>query len=273
MQVLRLHHPAEAFAVNLCGYISSLVPSLKCRMDVQTSDGRGMVVRYVASYVSKWQDSYQNDSLYSKHVGPNQAAYKHLSCLKPLEPEMWLALTSMKPSWTSSRRKKLRLLQPQSMVEHRTHQKYTTRPAIHSHMSLLEWLRAFDGSKDTPTPYKDGCTLVGAKTASPLKDTFFFHHMLLHHPHMSLDALYHRDHDLLPAQIKNFASAYQHMHEFWSDSSKVASYFRNQGHKESFVETFGVSRSKSARLFAPMATTSHDGNRCGRANPRRYPPN
>ena len=179
----------------------------------------------------------------------------------------------MKPSWTSSRRKKLRLLPPQSMVEHRTHQKYTTRPAIHSHMSLLEWLRAFDGSKDTPTPYKDGCTLVGAKTASPLKDTFFFHHMLLHHPHMSLDALYHRDHDLLPAQIKNFASAYQHMHEFWSDSSKVASYFRNQGHKESFVETFGVSRSKSARLFAPMATTSHDGNRCGRANPRRYPPN
>ena len=26
------------------------------------------------------------------------------------------------------------------------------------------------------------------QTASPLKDTFLFHHMLLHHPHMSLDA-------------------------------------------------------------------------------------
>ena len=44
MQVLRLHHPAVAFAVNLRGYISSLVPSLKCRMDVQTSDGREMVL-------------------------------------------------------------------------------------------------------------------------------------------------------------------------------------------------------------------------------------
>ena len=63
MQVLRLHHPAEAFALNLRGYISSLVPSLKWRMDVQTSDGREMVLRYVASYVSKWQVSYQNDSL------------------------------------------------------------------------------------------------------------------------------------------------------------------------------------------------------------------
>ena len=63
VQVLRLHHPAEAFAVNLRGYISSLVPSRKCRMDVQTSDGREMVLRYVASHVSKWHGLYQNESL------------------------------------------------------------------------------------------------------------------------------------------------------------------------------------------------------------------
>ena len=53
IQVLRLHHSVEAFTLNLCGYISSLVPSLKCRMDVQISDGREMVLRYVASYISK----------------------------------------------------------------------------------------------------------------------------------------------------------------------------------------------------------------------------
>jgi hypothetical protein len=33
---IKFHHPVEAFALNLRGYISSLIPSLKCRMAVQT---------------------------------------------------------------------------------------------------------------------------------------------------------------------------------------------------------------------------------------------
>ena len=65
-------------------------------MDVQTSDGHGMSLQYVTSYVSKWHDSFQSDALYSVHVGPYQAAYRHLISLKPLEPEMWLALSSTK---------------------------------------------------------------------------------------------------------------------------------------------------------------------------------
>ena len=89
---MKLYHPADAFAVNLRTYIGSVVPSLKCRMDVQTSDSHGMLLHYLTSYVSKWQDSFQSDSLYSAHVGPYQAAYKHLICMKPLEPEMWLSL-------------------------------------------------------------------------------------------------------------------------------------------------------------------------------------
>ena len=51
--LLKLYHPADAFALNLRAYISSVVPSLKSRMDVQTSDGHGMLLRYVTSYVSK----------------------------------------------------------------------------------------------------------------------------------------------------------------------------------------------------------------------------
>ena len=66
--LLKLYHPADAFAVNLRAYISSLLLSLKCRMDVQTSDGHGMLLRYVTSYVSKWQDSFHSDSLYSGHA-------------------------------------------------------------------------------------------------------------------------------------------------------------------------------------------------------------
>ena len=58
-QILQLFHPSEAFANNLRAYISTILPSLKCRMDIQTSDGKGMLLRYAASYVSKWHDAFQ----------------------------------------------------------------------------------------------------------------------------------------------------------------------------------------------------------------------
>lgn len=98
-------HPPEAFAMNLRAYISTLLPSLKCRMDVQTSDGKGMLLKYASSYVSKWQDGYSNDALFSMHVTPYQAAYRHLRALRPLEPEMWMSLSNQKIAWTSSRTK------------------------------------------------------------------------------------------------------------------------------------------------------------------------
>ena len=71
-------------------------------MDIQTSNGQSMILRYIASYVSKWQDAYSNDAMLSTHVGPHQAAYRHVRSLKPLEPEMWLALSSIKMSWLPS---------------------------------------------------------------------------------------------------------------------------------------------------------------------------
>ena len=37
-------------------FIFALLVSLKCSMDVQTSDGRGMLLKYVTSYVTKMQD-------------------------------------------------------------------------------------------------------------------------------------------------------------------------------------------------------------------------
>jgi hypothetical protein len=59
-RILNISHPAEAFAINLRGYIQTSLPTLSCRMDVQTTDGKGMILRYVTSYVSKWKDAYNN---------------------------------------------------------------------------------------------------------------------------------------------------------------------------------------------------------------------
>ena len=78
LQPCLFYHPHEAFALNLRSYISTVIPTLQCRMDFQTADGRSMLLKYVTSYVSKWKDAYSNDALYSTHTTPYQAAYRHL---------------------------------------------------------------------------------------------------------------------------------------------------------------------------------------------------
>lgn len=233
--LLRLHHPADAFALNVRAYISSLVPSLKCRMDVQTSDGNGMLLRYVTSYVSKWQDSYDNESLYSIHVGPYQAAYKHVISMKPLEPEMWLSLYSTKTSWTPSRRKKLSFYTIENLANNATYMKYLRRSSTYSELSFLEWLRRFDEKKGVE--HKSGSTLVGVKLVSMFKDFFFFQHMALNYPHSATEQLFHSDHQRLPDSLKFFAAAYTLMNDFWSDSTNIRSYLQNQGHKWWFIDT------------------------------------
>ena len=63
LQSLTVQHNEEAFAVNLRAYIDTLSPTLKCSMDVQTTDGSGMLMRYTSSYVSKWSDAFDSAAL------------------------------------------------------------------------------------------------------------------------------------------------------------------------------------------------------------------
>ena len=63
---------------NLNGYISTVLSALTCRMDFQLADGKTMILRYVPSYVSKCHNAYNKDALYSAHVTPFQAEYRHV---------------------------------------------------------------------------------------------------------------------------------------------------------------------------------------------------
>ena len=44
--ILKICHPEEAFEQNIRGYVSTLLPSLQCSMDVQSSDGHGLLLKY-----------------------------------------------------------------------------------------------------------------------------------------------------------------------------------------------------------------------------------
>ena len=165
-------HPTEASALNLHAYISTLIPSLKCRMDVQSANANGMLLKYAASYVTKWHDAFDDDALFSVHVGPYEAAYRHLRGLRPLEPEMWLSLSSKKVSWSKSRTKKIAVPVPGS-VQTESH-KYCKCAKEHESLSFKEWLREFDDKPKKPKRYKDNNTLVGMQMRSAFSDVYFY---------------------------------------------------------------------------------------------------
>ena len=236
-KVLELYHSSDAFALNLRAYITSVVPALKCRMDVQTTDGRSMLLRYVTSYVTKWQDAYSDDSLYSMHLTSYMAAYRHLREMTPCEPEMWVHLTARKIAWSNLSRKKFVPPKYAKVHENAICSKYWQRPTSQDDLSMREWLRTMNTGKTPPVPYKNTKALVGVKYLSVFNSDYFFQYILLNHPHRSLDDLTYPTSQQLPDQLKFFAAAVHLEPETWMESQAVAAMFEREGHKETFVQT------------------------------------
>ncbi len=236
-QMLHLKHPAEAFALNLRSYISTLLPMLRCSMDFQTTDGRAMLLRYVCSYVTKSKDGIDTNSLYSYNVNGGQAAVRYVMDTKPAEPEMWLALSSTKISWSSSRTKRYIVPSPETALLNTTAEKYRNRKSELSHYSFLSWLRATDHAKTSPQLYKTNNTLVGLKTVSLFNKSYFFQYVLMHVPHTCLSHLQHPNHDRLPHTLQWYAAAIHHFSDFWTDDEQVAHFLRNQGNQDSYITT------------------------------------
>ena len=204
--LLKICHPEEAFEQNIRGYISTLLPSLQCSMDVQSSDGHGLLLKYVSSYVAKSQDVYHSESLYSPHTTPYEAAYRHLKDMAPLEPEMWLVHSSKKIAWSPHRLKKFTVPMPTTTSNNKLLQKYWSRPR---RFSLLQWLREFDTSKGHPAQSKAGHTLVGTKLVSVFSDIYFFQDMLLNVPHTNTDMILIPGSETFPPAIRYFVCAFK----------------------------------------------------------------
>lgn len=235
--ILRLKHPAEAFACNLRAYISTVLPALQCSMDFQTTDGRAMLLRYVTSYVTKWQDGIDTDSLYSYHISGGQAAVRYVMDMKPAEPEMWLAMSSTKISWSCSRTKRYIVPSCERAVNDIIAKRYRNRPSELQSLSFLTWLRAVDHTKAVPKPYKQGNTLVGLKLVSFFNKQYFFQHALMNVPHRSICQLQHPNHENIPSNLQWYAAAIHHSSEFWRNDEKVVQFLHNLGNRDTYITT------------------------------------
>ena len=236
--VHHLRHPAAEFALNLRAYISALLPTLKYSMDYQTTDGVGMLLRYVSSYVTKFCDDTLIDSLYSYKLQGRQAAIRYLISNQLEEPEMWFFLYSKKVAWSSSRTKRYSVPTTETFLHDKTRtEKYWERPKEFEKLTLLEWLRHVDHAKVSSKPYKEGSTLVATKMHSIFNQQYFFQYTLLHKFHRNIAQTYHPNQENIPKQLECFAQALHHFPAFWSDKERLSSLFTVQGHKATYVKT------------------------------------
>ncbi len=231
---LLLHYPQSAFALKLRAYISSVLPFLKCRMDVQFSDHGGMLMHYVTNYVSKFKDSQSTESLYSTRLVPTEAAYRHLRDMKPCEPEMVVTLSSVKMAWSSKSTKSYVPPRPSSAYSNSILIKYYRRND-ESEVTFLEFLRTHDTSKANCPLYKRQKCLVGIKYVSYFNPDFFFQFLLMNKPHRNLDELKHPSHETLPDDLKYFASCLVNILELLNEQD-MREMLQKEGHKTYFID-------------------------------------
>ena len=85
---LRFHYREGESKRNLRAYVLTLLGALHCCTDVQVADGRGMLLKYVSSYVTKMHESATSEGLHCTDVSRFQAASSFLRTVSPLAPEM-----------------------------------------------------------------------------------------------------------------------------------------------------------------------------------------
>eukprot|EP00973_Karenia_brevis_P033059 4562216-Karenia_brevis.AAC.1 len=90
---LLLHHPENAYEEHVRGYFPEVLSVTKCHEDVLQGDGRGHLLRYVATYVDKFSSSIAKDWL-NDEASDYAVARRVLFDFHPLEPEMWLNLAT-----------------------------------------------------------------------------------------------------------------------------------------------------------------------------------
>ena len=205
-------------------------------MDVQSSDGKAMLLKYVTSYVAKCHDAVKTQQLNSVDLGAYQATTSFLKNIHPLEPEMVLQLTSMKIAWSNSQTKPFTAPTP-SQTQHKVHLKYLARSEDDEDLTFLEWLRQYDHEKNPAKRYKDGSTLVGIKHFSVFNPVFFYQLLIMNLPHQALDELHDLREDRLPELIKHFVPAREKLPNILGSRETILQYLSSKSHKRSYLDT------------------------------------
>ena len=81
------------------GYVDTILTSLKSHMDVQSSDGKAMLLKYVTSYVTKLKDHEILDIYHGSDISGYHIGARYMERLIVGVPEMVQHFCTTKVAW------------------------------------------------------------------------------------------------------------------------------------------------------------------------------
>ena len=236
-QHLQFQYTPEDASRNIRAYISTLLGALRCLKDVQLADGRGMLLKYVSSYVTKMHEAATVEGLYCTDVTGYQAANSFLRSVHPLAPEMAFQLSNIKVAWTDKLTKQFRVPHPGQEDGNLAYQLFRHRDPSKEGQSLLQWLRSHSTAGRKAKTLAADKYLVAIKLVSAFNPVFFYQHLLVHHPHRHPAQLLHLERATMPPAIQYFAQALALSPQSWSTPEQIRQQFDHEGHRTSFLTT------------------------------------
>ena len=139
---LLLHYTKEDQELNVRAYVKDTIEVTKCHEDAQVEEGRGNVMRYVASYDAKFSGSFATE-WQCNEPSAYSVARRILFDYHPLEPEMWLTIAGrLFPQMTTGGKIKILSIPWVTKEQKPAHvTNYEQCRWRREDMTLLEWLR------------------------------------------------------------------------------------------------------------------------------------
>ena len=233
---VRLRHKERDEALGIRAYQEAEVEVLKCHVDNlfprTGADGRGLLMRYVATYAPKFSDSFATEWLADEGSTGYGMALRILSCYHPGEPEMWLTLATqmLPPFGTGGTVQPLVAPWPDMPRKPDCVALYETSRWRGDDMSLLEFLRKSNKAGDivqwVKKAHARSCTqeslevfarncpmaggkIIAAELVSPFSDKFFGQWLMLNKPFRKAeDLLVPEILEKVPDRYKFFSRTY-----------------------------------------------------------------
>ena len=268
--VLRLQHKESDFCTyndatgdpeGVRGYIKDLLASLHCHIDVQMSDGRGMLLRYVSGYVPKFSDSFTTEWL-ADACSDYAVARRVLTDYHPMEPEMTLQLAMQwfPQCFAGSTLQRFPVPVPWENELPERVQQYLASPRRAADMPLADFLRRTNqkGSihqafrkryKDTAGVHGDveplevwvnsaplcGDVAVAAIYLSRYSDRYYGQWVLMNVPFRSLDELHRPELDLVPSHLYYQTLAFLLRPQHWTSEEAIRAELELEAFREHHV--------------------------------------
>lgn len=253
---LRLKHTKKDAEVNLRAYIPTVIGTLNSRMDVQASDGKAALMKYVSSYVTKLQEPH--DALRSTKTTPFQVAMPFLINDHPGEPEMAMAFSKTSMSYCNlSRYKLVPPVSVQYFEKSSIFKKYMSRPSSEEGLTCLQYCRQNTISKSTPTCSSRN-NLVGVKYKYIFSKQFFFQYTIVNTPFRELKDITHPSFSSVRDDLKGFSFMIHNHHDFLSNHTAIKDFLTILNYKQHKIDSFLNFKDGLAFLFYKTLNTDSD---------------